>query len=218
MDMSLSNLWEIVKDREACCPAVHEGHKELDTTKWLNNSNHGTYTFYVYTVLYMFNERNRRIWCSPLQEVLLSFGGASTFSQSHVESLPVLAQNLPLYTHHGHLLHVGGHWAKIWALFLDKNRMEGRDKDHWKCLSVQFSSVVQSCPTLCDPVNHSTPGLPVHHQLLEFTQTHAHWVSDAIQPSHPLSSPSPPAPNPSQHQSLFQWIKSSHEVAKVLEL
>ena len=70
--------------------------------------------------------------------------------------------------------------------------------------SVQFSSVTQSCLTLCDPMNHSTPGLPVHHQLLEFTQTHVHRVSDAIQPSHPLSSPSPPAPNPSQHQSLFQ--------------
>ena len=70
--------------------------------------------------------------------------------------------------------------------------------------SVQFSSVAQSCPTLCDPINRSTPGLPVHHQLLEFTQTHVHRVSDAIQPSHPLSSPSPPAPNPSQHQSLFQ--------------
>ena len=70
--------------------------------------------------------------------------------------------------------------------------------------SVQFSSVAQSCPTLCDPMNHSTPGLPVHHQLPEFTQTHVHRVSDAIQPSHPLSSPSPPAPNPSQHQSLFQ--------------
>ena len=66
-------------------------------------------------------------------------------------------------------------------------------------------------------MNHSTPGLPVHHQLLEFTQVHVHWVSDAIQPSHPLSSPSPPAPNPSQHQSLFQWVNSSHEVAKVLE-
>ena len=84
--------------------------------------------------------------------------------------------------------------------------------------SVQFSSVAQSCPTLCDPMNHSTPGLPVHHQLLEFTQTHVHQVSDAIQPSDPLSSPSPPAPNPSQHQSLFQWVNSSHEVAKSLEL
>ena len=83
--------------------------------------------------------------------------------------------------------------------------------------SVQFSSVAQSCPTLCDPMNRSTPGLPVHHQLLEFTQTHVHRVSDAIQPSHPLSSPFPPAPNPSQHQNLFQWVNSSHEVAKVLE-
>ena len=85
------------------------------------------------------------------------------------------------------------------------------------CMSIQFSSVAQSCPTLCDPMNRSTPGLPVHHQLPEFTQTHVHRVGDAIQPSHPLSSPSPPAPNPSQHQGLFQWVKSSHEVAKVLE-
>ena len=84
--------------------------------------------------------------------------------------------------------------------------------------SVQFSSVAQSCPILCDPMNRSTPGLPLHHQLLEFTQTRVHWVSDAIQPSHPLLSPSPPAPNPSRHQSLFQWVNSSHEVAKVLEL
>ena len=70
--------------------------------------------------------------------------------------------------------------------------------------SVQFSSVAQSCPTLCNPMNCSTPGLPIHHQLPEFTQTHVHRVGDAIQPSHPLSSPSPPAHNPSQHQSLFQ--------------
>ena len=78
---------------------------------------------------------------------------------------------------------------------------------HICTMDIQFSSVssvVQSCPTLCDPMNCSTPGLPVHHQLPEFTQTHVHQVSDAIQPSHPLSSPSPPAPNPSQHQSLFQ--------------
>ena len=71
-------------------------------------------------------------------------------------------------------------------------------------LSVQFSSVAKSCPTLCDPMNCSMPGLPVHHQLPESTQTHAHQVGDAIQPSHPLSSPSPPALNPSQHQGLFQ--------------
>ena len=91
---------------------------------------------------------------------------------------------------------------------------------HWLAdfsCSVQFSSVAQSYPTLRDPMNCSTPGLPVHRQLPEFTQTHVHRVSDAIQPSHPLSSPSPPAPNPSQHWSLFQWVNSSHEVAKVLE-
>ena len=81
----------------------------------------------------------------------------------------------------------------------------------------QFSSVAQSCPTLCDPVNRSTPGLSVHHQLPEFTQTCVHQVGDAIQPPHPLSSPSPPVPNPSQHWGLFQWVNSSHEVAKVLE-
>ena len=94
-------------------------------------------------------------------------------------------------------------WEKIsWAFYLG---------------SVQFSSVAQSCPTLCNPMNHSTPGLPVHHQLPQFTQTHIHRVSDAIQPSHPLWFPSPPAPNPSQHQSLLQWVNPSHEVAKVRE-
>ena len=81
----------------------------------------------------------------------------------------------------------------------------------------QIRSVTQSCPTLWDLMNCSMPGLPVHHQLPEFTQTHVHRVSDAIHTSHPLSSPSPPAPNPSQHQSLFQRVNSSHEVAKVLE-
>ena len=90
-------------------------------------------------------------------------------------------------------------WVSIFALFLT------------------FSSVAQSCPTLCDPMNSSTPGLPVCHQLPEFTQTHVHRVSDAIQPSHPLLSPSPPAPNTSQHQGLFQRVNFSHEVAKVLE-
>ena len=94
------------------------------------------------------------------------------------------------------------------------------DVKDWLILisSVQFSSVAKSCLTLCNPMNCSIPGLSVHHQLLEFTQTHVHRVCDAIQPSQPLSSPSPPAPNPSQHQSLFQWVNSSHEVAKVLEL
>ena len=83
-------------------------------------------------------------------------------------------------------------------------------------VSIQFSSVAQSCPTLCDPMNCSTPGLPVHHQLPEPTRTYVHWVGDAIQPSHPLSSPSP-ALNLSQHQGLFKWVSSLHQVDKVLE-
>ena len=82
----------------------------------------------------------------------------------------------------------------------------------------QFSSVTDSCPTLCDPMNRSAPGLPVHHQLQEFTRTHVHWVGDAIQPSHPMLSPSPPALNLSQQQGLFKWVSSLHQVAKVLEL
>ena len=94
----------------------------------------------------------------------------------------------------------------IWAQYFAKIRSQ-----------LQFTSLAQSRPTLCNPMNHSTPGLPVHHQLSEFTQTHAHRVGDVIQPSHPLSPPSPPAPNPSQNQGLFQWVNSSHEVAKILE-
>ena len=86
-----------------------------------------------------------------------------------------------------------------------------------KDYSVHFSSVAQSRPTLCNHMNCSTPGLPVHHQLPEATQTHVHWVGDAIQAFHPLSSPSPPALNLSQRHGLFEWVSSSHQVAKVLE-
>ena len=101
--------------------------------------------------------------------------------------------------------------------------LAGRFFTHWatsealSATSVQFSSVTQSCLTLCDHMNRSTPGLPVHHHLPEFTQTHVHRVSDAIQPSHPLPFPFPPTPNPSQHQSLFQRDNSLHDLAKVLE-
>ena len=91
------------------------------------------------------------------------------------------------------------------------------DVNYFPIFQFQFSSVTQLCPTLCDLMDCSTPGFPVHHQLLEFSQTHAHSVGDAIQPSHPLSSPSPPALNLSQHQGLFKWVSSVHEVAKVLE-
>ena len=88
-----------------------------------------------------------------------------------------------------------------------------RDSCHFSSVS----SVTQLCPTLCDPMNCSMPVLPVHHQLPEFTQTHVHWVSDAIQSSYSLLSPSPPALNLSQHQGLFKWVSSSHQVAKILE-
>ena len=84
----------------------------------------------------------------------------------------------------------------------------------WNC---KLSSVIQLCLTLCNHMNCSTPGLPVHHQLPESTQTHVRWVGDAIQPSHPLSSPFPPALNLSQHQGFFKWVSSLHQVAKVLE-
>ena len=104
--------------------------------------------------------------------------------------------------------------------FLPRRHKDGQ-QTHEKMLNIAHCSdqrsVAQSCPTLCHPMNHSTPGLPVHHQLPEITETHVHRVSDAIQPSHPLSSPSPLAPNPSQHQNPFQWVNSSHDVAKVLE-
>ena len=101
-------------------------------------------------------------------------------------------------------------------LLLQRARTLGMRFLQIQVLSVQFSSVAQSCLTLCNPMNCSTPRLSAHHQLPEFTKVHVHRVSDAIQPSHPLSSPSP-APNPSRHQSLFQWVNSLHEVAKVLE-
>ena len=89
------------------------------------------------------------------------------------------------------------------------------NKKRWQEYTDQIRSVAQSCPTLCNPMNCSTPGLPIHHQLLESTQTHVHLVGDAIQPSHPLLSPSP-ALNLAQHQGLFKWVSSSHQVAKVL--
>ena len=106
-----------------------------------------------------------------------------------------------------------------------REELKDRRKKQWEktsqglpfISSVQFSSAAQSCPTLCDPMDCSMQGLPVHHELPESTQTHVHWVSDAIQPSHPLSSPSPLAFNLSQHQGLLKWVSTSHQVAKVLE-
>ena len=119
----------------------------------------------------------------------------SPLSRGHVNLLcivPILVYVMPNQAHHKVL--------RIKKVFLELE-------------SVQFSRSVVS--DSLQPHERSTPGLPVHHQLPEFTQTHVHQVGDAIQPSHPLSSPFPPAPNPSQHQSLFQWVNSLHEVAKV---
>ena len=108
----------------------------------------------------------------------------------------------------------------------EKRKERKKQERHWFCFKDQskchlpvdqFSSVAQLCLTLCDPMDCSTPGLPVHHQLPEFTQIHVHWVCDAIQPSHPLSSPSPSSFNLSKHQGPFKWISSSHQVDKVLE-
>ena len=129
-----------------------------------------------------------------------NWGGRWGNCSKSVESINKLGKNLTLEHY------ITQKWTK-YLNFYSSGRL----------MTLQFSSVAQSCPALCDPMNCSTPGLPVHHKL-QFTQTHVHRVSDAIQPSHPLSSPSPPAPNPSKHQGLFQWVNSSHQVAKVLEL
>ena len=115
----------------------------------------------------------------------------------------------PLLNHHRHCLCPGSHTVYTVSLF-SKWSLQVQHR-------IQFRSVTQSCPALCDPMDCSMPGLPVHQQLPEFTQTHVHWVSDAIQPSHSLSSPSPSTFNFSQHQGLLKWVSSSHQVAKVLE-
>ena len=128
---------------------------------------------------------------------------------------------------------VGGEWIHVSmaeSLCYSPETITRMSKFHWKYKmktivvtrtsligSVQFISVAQLCPTVCDPMHCSMPGFPVHHQLPELTQTHVHRVSNAIQPSHPLPSLSPPAFNLSQHQGLFHWVSSSHQVAKVLE-
>ena len=137
-------------------------------------------------------------WPFPSQEDLPNPGIKPRTSALQGDSL--------LLSHQGRRIDLTKYWGNLWF--------------HKRLVlfnSVQFSSVAQLCPTLCNPMNCSMPGLPVHHQLLESTQTYVHRVDDAIQPSHPLSSPSLPTFNLSQHQGLFQGVGSSHQVAKVLE-
>ena len=189
MDMSLSKLRETEKDREVWHAAVH-GVKKSRT--WLS---HWTTNF---TQMESFHSALHLLGAKP----------QVNFSPlvSKVKNLAALISRIlsrKLLSIHSFQT-VGLTERKDWL-------------SAWLFSSVQFSSVAQSCLTLCDPMNCSMPGLPVDQQLPEFTQTHVHLVSDAIQPSHPLSSPSPPAPNPSQHQTLFQWVNSSSEVDKVLE-
>ena len=161
------------------------------------------------------------------QETWVRFLGWEDLLEKEMATLSgILVWKIPWTEEPGELQYTG---SQSWTLLSMRVRAHTHTHTHtptsiyawisyWiRHFIIMFNSVTQSCPTLCDPMNCSTPGLPVHHQLPEFTQTHVHQVGDAIQPSHPLSSPSPPAPNPSEHQSLFQWVNSSHEVAKVLE-
>ena len=155
-------------------------------------------------------------WCHPtisssvvpLSSCLWSFPASGSFPMSR------------LFTSGGQvleLLKISFHKTRYFTLSYFTSQSVHPHSQSLNTYSVQFSSVAQSCLTLCDPMNCSTPGLPVHQQRPELAQTHDHWVSDAIQPSHPLSSPSPPAFNLSQHQCLFKWVSSLHQVAKVLE-
>ena len=115
------------------------------------------------------------------------------------------------------LLRSKGSVLKISLQFINLEILQSsRELRKGRC-NDQFSSVAQSCPTFCNPMDCSMPGLPVHDQLPELTQIHIHWVGDAIQPSHPLSSPFPPTFNLSQHQGLLKWVSSMHQVAKVLK-
>ena len=109
-------------------------------------------------------------------------------------------------------------WSRCWPSASKASESQSVEQENWMSYPpFQFISLSQLCPTLWDPMDCSTPGFPVHHQFLNFNQTHVHQAGDAIQPSHPLLSPSPPAFNPSQHQGLFKWVSSSHQVDKILE-
>ena len=155
--------------------------------------------------------KDSKAWHAAVHGVTKSQTRLSDWQQQQERSKRRVSDEYPLYFWPQCSESTEACWALWWP------------KEFVPCLknpqqsSVQFSSIGQSCPTLCNSMDCGTPGLPVHCQLPEFSQTHVHWVGDAIQPSHPLSSPSPLAFNLSQHQGLFKWVSSLHQVAKVLE-
>ena len=150
------------------------------------------------------------VGCSP-------WGHKELDTTEHHSLTPSYFENTVLISVHSSYRNYFFLMPQVGCVVFPFGRISCKFHNFFSYCSVQFSSVAQSCPTLCNPMNCSAPGLTVHHQLPEFTQTHIHRVSDAIQPSHPLLSPFPPAPNPCQHQNIFQWVNSSHEVPKVLE-
>ena len=179
MDVSLSELREIVMDRETWRAAIHGvANSRTQLSNWTE-----------------LNERNQRRH-KQMERYSMFLGRKNQYCENDSTTKHNLQIHCDPYQITSGTFHRTR--TKNFTIF-------------------QFSSVTQSCLTLCDPMYCSTPGLPVLHQLLEFTQIHVLWVSDAIQPSHPLSSPSHPAFNLSQHRGLFKWVSSSHQVAKILE-
>ena len=140
-----------------------------------------------------------------MDSLKLSQGCKEGKSPCHTSSYPFIVV-FPSFSSTQKWLEKTGEGAREY--YLNNQRVTAR-------IPYQFSSVAQSCLTLCDPMDCSTPGLPVHHHLTELGQTHVHWVGDGIQPSHPLSSPSPPAFDLSQHQGLFKWVSSSHQESRI---